>query len=229
MTNNLHGLDEQFVAYYDKLRNELNKAHTHYEISKCLKKAIQTHNAEFNEATTFFALTIDAHLFATVMSISRFTDRQRDSLHLKVFFKFVLDNLDMFSADNFKRRLRIKGTDDEDCEYWAAKHTDITCEMVSQDKARIKSLRISNIRTWRDKKIAHIEKDLVIKNIDIMKEHPVTIQEIDNIIDTFHEILNRYRVAYDGTAWAIGLPSVDHQITYVMDAITSYRQSWIKR
>jgi len=224
MTVNQCELDQQFVDYYDKLRNELNKAHTHYEISKCLKKAIQTHNTEFNEATTFFALTIDAHLFATVMSISIFTDKRSDSLHLNLFFKFVMDNLDMFSAANYKRRLRIKGTDIEDCEHWAAKHTDVTRKMVDQDMARIDSLPIANIRAWRDKKIAHIEKDLVLKNVDIMKESPVTIQEIDDIIGTFHEILNRYRIAYDGTEWAIGLPAVDYQIIYIMDALRFYRQ-----
>jgi hypothetical protein len=170
MTGHLPELDEQFVTYYDKLRNELNKAHTHYEISKCLNRAIQTHNTEFNEATTFFALTIDAHLFATVMSISRFTDRRGDSLHLNVFFKFIMDNIDIFSVENFKKRLSRKGTDIEDCEHWALKHVDVTQETIVQDKAKIESLPIANIRAWRDKKIAHIEKDLVLRNVDIMIE-----------------------------------------------------------
>jgi hypothetical protein len=224
MGDRLPDMDGQFVTYYDKLRNELNKAYTHYEISKCLKETIQSHNNEFNEATTFFTLTIDAHLFATIMSISRFTDMRGDSLHLNIFFKFVTDNINIFSVENFKRRLRLKGADIEYCEHWAAKHTDITGEMVRLDKARFKSLPIANIRAWRDKKIAHIEKDLVLKNVDVMKENPVKIHEIDDIIGTFHEMLNRYRIAFDGTEWAIGLPAVDRQIIYIMDALRFYRQ-----
>ena len=225
MVDRLLELDSQFITYYDKLRNELNKAHTHYEISKCLLKAVQTHNKEFNEATTFFTSTIDANLFTTIMSISRFTDKRGDSLHLNVFFKFITENINIFTAEHFKRRLRIKGTAIEECNHWAAKHKAITHEMVSLDKDKLESLPIANIRAWRDKKIAHIEKDLVLKNIDIMKENPVKIQEIDDIIGTFHEMLNRYRIAYDGTEWAIGLPAVDCQIIYIMDALRFYRWS----
>jgi hypothetical protein len=226
MENHLDSLDERFVAYYDRLRSELNKAYTHYEISKCLRKAVQTHNREFNEATTFFALTMDAHLFATVMSISRFTDTRGDSLHLNGFFNFVLGNLDMFSVENYKRRLHMKGTDIEDCDHWAKKHRAVTREMVLQDVTLIGALPVSNIRTWRDKKIAHIEKDLVKKKVDVEKESPILGGEIDKIISIFHEVLNKYRIAYDGTEWLIGLPPVDRQIIYIMDALRAHRQKW---
>ena len=47
---------------------------------------------------------------------------------------------------------------------------DVTQETIVQDKAKIESLPIANIRAWRDKKIAHIEKDLVLRNVDIMIE-----------------------------------------------------------
>jgi hypothetical protein len=221
--------DERFIAYYDKLREEINTAYTHYEICKYLREIRSTRRAEFSEALTFLSLTMDSHLFSTVMIINRFIDSHKDALHLDVFFKFIGDNLSLFSATAYKKRLLGNGVDDEDCEHWVRLHKDITAEMVEQDKAKVESLSthksVQNLKVWRDKKLAHIEKDLVTKSVDIMKEFPVTIQEIDTIISTLHEILDRYRVAYDGAQWILGLPPTKHQIEYIMDAISFYRQS----
>jgi hypothetical protein len=78
--------------------------------------------------------------------------------------------------------------------------------MLEQDGAKVESLPVKNLKVRRDKKLAHIEKGLVTKSVDIMKKFPVTIKEIDTIIITLHEILDRYRIAYDGVQWVLGLP-----------------------
>jgi hypothetical protein len=184
-----------------------------------------TRRAEFSEALIFFSLTMDATLFAIVMSINRFADSHRDSLNLDVFFEFIRNNLDLFSAPAYKKRLQDRGMDSEDCEHWVKLHTDITAKMVDQDKAKIESLPVHNLKVWRNKKLAHIERSLVTTHIDVMKVNPVSIQEIDKIIVTLHEILDRYRIAYDGAQWILGLPPAKPQIEYIMDAILSYRQS----
>lgn len=217
--------DERFLAYYNKLREELNLAYTYYEISKTLREMKGTRHAEFSEALTFLSLTLNATLFSTVMSINRFIDSHRDSLHLDEFFDFIRGNLNLFSTSAFKKRLLDSGRDSDDCEYWGKLHINITAAMIDQDKEKIKSLPVHNLKIWRDKKLAHIEKNLVTKNVNILKENPVDIRDIDNIIITLHEILDRYRSAYDGVIWMLGLPSVKPQIEYVMDAILLYRKS----
>jgi len=218
--------DEQFIAYYDRLRDEINKAHTHYEIAKALREMGKTRRSEFSEAITFFSLTMNAHLFETIMSIGRFVDKRGDSLHLSIFFKFIEQNKNLFSTISFKQRLLAQGHDDDYCEHFAQLHTDITEAIVAEDRARIASLSlpVGNLIVWRHKKLAHIEKKLVTENVDIMKEKPVTIQEVDTILITLHEILNRYRIAFDGTEWILGLPPAKPQIEYIMDAISFYRR-----
>jgi len=181
--------------------------------------------SEFSEALTFFSLTMNAHLFETIMSIGRFIDTRGDSLHLNNFFRFIEQNKNLFSAASFKQRLLAQGHDSEYCEHFAQLHPNITGEMVAEDRARIASLPVGNLIAWRHKKLAHIEEHLIVHNVDIMTEKPVTIQEIDTIIATIHEILNRYRIAYDGVQWILGLPSAKPQIEYIMDAISFYRQS----
>jgi len=217
--------DERFLAYYDRLRDELNTAYTYYEISKVLREIRSTRRAEFTEAPTFFTLAMNATLFMTVMSVNRFMDSHKDSLHLDAFFTFIRSNLNLFSAAAYEQRLLDRGMDEEDREHWVGLHTGITAGVVAEDKARVESLPVGNLKTWRDKKLAHIERSLVAKNVDVMKANPVTIREIDDIITALHEILDRYRVAFDGVSWVLGLPSARPQIEYVADAISFYRQA----
>jgi hypothetical protein len=217
--------EEQFIIYYDRLRDEINKAYTHHEIAKALREMRKTRRSEFSEALTFFSLTMNAHLFETIMSIGRFVDTRGDSLHLNNFFRFIEQKKNLFSSASFKQRLLAQGHDNDYCEHFAQLHTDVTEAIVAEDRARIASLPVGNLIAWRHKKLAHIEKRLITENVDIMKEKPVTIQEIDTILITIHEILNRYRIAFDGTEWILGLPPAKPQIEYVMDALSHYRQS----
>jgi hypothetical protein len=225
MSNYILTTEEKFIKYHDKLRDELNKAYTHYEICKSLRDFRTSHYEEFINALTFFNFTIDANLFATVMSINRFIDKRKESLKLDIFFKFVEDNLNMFSDEAYEKRLRNKGMDDEDCGHWMKKHIKITPETIRQDRQKVENLPIHNLKIWRDKKLAHINKNFILIDIDVMQDSPVTISEIDQILDTLHEILNRYLISYNGTEWAIGLPTVKPQIEYIINSIKFFRES----
>lgn len=225
MSTRLLTHDERFLAYYNKLRDELNTAYTHYEICKSLRELKSTRRTEYSEALTFFSLTMNSNLFATIMGVNRFIDSRRDSLHLGIFFRFIRGNLSLFSTEAYKRRLIDNGVDHEDCEHWAKLHVDITAEMVDQDQERIEKLPVDNLKIWRNKKLAHIERDFVTNSVDIMEAYPVTISEIDIILITLHEILNRYRIAYDGVQWILGLPATTHQIEHIFDAILAQRRS----
>jgi hypothetical protein len=176
------------------------------------------------DALTFFSLTTTANLFETVMSINRFIDMHRDSLHLDTFFNFVQNNLDLFSTEAFKRRLSEKGYDKEYCEDFGRIHKPITKETIVRDKAKIESLPIRNLKGWRDKKLAHIEKRFVAKDIDVLKKYPLTVTEIDDVLRTLHEILDRYRLAFDGVGWVLGLPPTKPQIEHIMDSLEVNRR-----
>lgn len=218
--------DERFIIYHDRLRDELNTAFTYYEIAKSLREFSHTRRSEFIEVLTFFQVTINANLFASVMTINRgFIDKRDDCLQLDGFFELVKANLDLFSTEAFKKHQADKGMSQEDIEHWARLHVVITEQIVCEDEVRVKSVPIDNLKNWRNKKLAHIDKRQAMKKTSVMEVKPVTIREIDDILTTLDEILNRYRVAYDGTSWRIGLPPVRHQMEYLMDAIKFYRQS----
>jgi len=207
------------------LRNDLDIAYTHYEIAKSLRGFRQTRPSEFNEATTFFQVTQNANLFAAVMAIYRFIDERTDTMQLHSFFDLVRNNLDLFIASAYRMRLAYKGMDEESIEHWAQLHVGITREMVNADEAKVKKLPVKNLKLWRHKKLAHLDKKRALKEIDLMRENPVTVKEIDDIFETLDEILNRYCIAYDGGGYAIGLPPVKQQMAYIMDSIKFHRES----
>lgn len=223
--------EERFTRYHDRLRNELNIAYTHHAISKTLKKSFKDHRDEINIAPTFFGLTIDAHLFSTILSVSRFVDAHSKAFKIKKFFDLIEENFDaLFSDLAYEKHLRQKGYDDEDTKYWMQNRIKITRETIVKDKDTISKLPIENLKSWRDKKLAHIDEYYVLTNAKISEENPITSIDIDKIIDTLHDILNRYLLAYDGSEWVIGVPAsgVTDQIEYILDSIKFRRNQDLK-
>ena len=107
--------EEQYLIYMKRLRDELNTAYTHYEIAKSIREFRHTRLSDFNEAITFFQVTQNANLFATIISIFRFIDTRTDTMQLHNFFQLVRDNLDLFTTSAYRKRLEQRGRDEEEC------------------------------------------------------------------------------------------------------------------
>jgi len=218
--------EEQFIIYHETLRNELDIAFTHYEIAKTLREFRRNRRSEFKDALTFFKETMDANLFSAVMAINRgFIDKRGDCLQLDKLFEFVKQNLGLFSTSAFQKRLEDKGMSPEEIQHWSNLHIEITAQTVFEDEVRVKSLSIDNLKAWRNKRLAHIDMELAEKKTSVMDKKPITVKEIDDILEIIDEILNRYSVAYDGVTHKIGLPPVKYQMEYLMDALAFYKQS----
>jgi hypothetical protein len=220
-------LEEQFMKYHNKLRDELNLAYTHHEICKTLRELMKNYLDEFNVAPAFFALTIDAHLFATIMSINRFIDDHANAFKLSKFFKLIEQNPDVFSDEAYRRHLKDKGYDDEDCKHWLENRVRLTSDAIKKDEKIIEKLPVKNLKDWRNKKLAHIDELYVLTDAKISKMSPITSADIDQIIHTLHEILNRYLLAFDGSGWAIGSPAcgVSDQIEFILGSIRFSKKS----
>ena len=226
MPNQSRTPEEQFVAYHNRLRGELDTAYEHYQIAKSLREFSQTRRSEFTEASAFFQLTIAANLFTTVMIINRaFIDQRDDCLQLHGFFKLIRNNLSLFSTSAFKKRLAEGTWSKGYIEDRIGSHVEITCKMVNDDETKLESLPIKHLKKWRNKMLAHRDKKLALKNIDVMKANPVTVKEIDDVLTTLDEILNRYVIAYDGGGYDIRSRHLESQIEDVMNAIRFYQQS----
>lgn len=206
--------EEEFVKYHERIRDELNTAKWHFEIWKYLRNLIEDYHFELNQAPAFFGLTIRSHLFETVMRLNRLFDRGGDIVSIYEFLDFVEQNLDVFSNEAFEKRMRGKET----FEISMREHVEIAPQKVEWDRQRIETLPLPNLRTWRNKALAHIDKKHVLEDIDVFERYPVKVEQIDEIIDTVHDVLNDYCCAYDDSTWSSHLP-LTNGIQYVVDSI----------
>lgn len=235
--------EEEFEKYHERLRSELNNANWHFRIWKYLREIEKDYLPELNQAPAFFNLTMDAHLLETIMRLNRFFDKDRRKRPLTIweFLKFVEQNIGIFSEQAFEKRLRGKERYivalSPQAEAMARianeratfQRNKVTYQKVEQDRQKVEKLPKENLRKWRNKALAHIQKDYVLANISVFKRYPVKPQQIDQIIDTLDDVLNDYCVAYDSSTWAKELPGLETRIQAIMDAIRFKMQKGRKR
>jgi len=220
--------EDYFQKYYDRLIREILDARAHLKLWERLEKFKATdYIDELNQAPHFFTFTIKAHLEDALLTLSRILDKHEDSLSIWKFLDFAEQNREIFSAQAFHQRMKQKPNYDE---HWVKSHTPITLKEINEDRQKLASLEqvISNIKKWRDKLIAHMNRDVITKNKVISKEYPLKLQQLQEVIDTLFQILNRYSAAFKSSSYAEKFVGED-DIQYVMDSIRFKIQERKKR
>ena len=206
--------EEEFSRYLEKLRGELNKANWHFSIVKYISGIGKDYHKELNQAPGFWGLTINAHMSCALAHLNNLFGKEDEHLHMNSFLDFIKNNLGIFTKQAFEKRLREKGRYDELAEKFDSKITD---EKVERDRQKLIDLPIPALREWRHRILSHIHKDSVAQNIDIAKQHPVKTKHVEQIINTLHDMLNEYSLAYDFSTYSKDL-TLEHGIQYILDA-----------
>jgi len=209
--------EEIFIKYHDKLRQQLNLANGNFTIYKDLANLAKGYMNEINQAPGFFGFTVNAHILLAVIRLNIFFDKRQKSLSIRRFLDFAQNNLGIFSKQNFEKRLRDKGTYDS---HWVETRNEVTNEKVEKHRKIVKDLPVSNLRTWRNNIIAHIDATSVRENIEVGGKYPIKINHVETIINALDDILNYYLLAYECRSWSRDL-SFKHDIKIILDAIRS--------
>lgn len=223
--------EERFEKYHNSLRHELNTAYWHFTAWKCLRKLGRTYLDELNQAPAFFGLTIEAHFAETLILLSKFFERRKKrekekKLNIRLFLDFIANNLDIFSNQAFELRMRRQGKYDDRT---MRSHTEITLEKVNEHRKKVNDLPAGNIKQWRNNLLAHTATEVALQKVDIPKRYPVREKQIDQVIDTLHDILNVYWAAYVSSTWLKELPSIEYGIQRVVEAIRFEREEHLKK
>lgn len=216
MTNSNQELifrEAEFLKYHDWLRRELNNSNHHFAILKHLRNLKRNYLEEFNIAPTFFGLTMHAHLLETIMRLSRLLDNRTDSISMFGFLNFVEQNRSIFSKKAFSRRMYDNYDD------FVRSYAKLPSRKIAQDRRKLERIPIENLKTWRNKAAAHMDKRLFLQDIDISEKYPLRIKQVDRIIDTLDKMLNDYSLAFKATTWVKDLASLEFTIQQVMDAL----------
>lgn len=207
--------EEKFIRCLNRLRRELNSANWHFDIYKTLNEAKKHYLQELNQAAPFWGLTIDAHALLTLILLNRFFDKQERHLSVESLLTIAERNMNIFSDERFADRLKKADRFDE---YLVTNRNQVTHETIQRHKQTVNSLPISGLRTWRNKLLAHIDKEWVMRDKDVRKTVRLNETHIQKIIDTLDDTLNYFHEAYDGSTWVKDIP-LSNGIENVLDAV----------
>jgi hypothetical protein len=217
----LSRIEEQFIKYYDRLILETLHARAHINLWERLEKYKTTgYVDELNQARYFFTFTIKAHLDNVLLTLSRIIDTHKDSLTIWKFLDFAEQNTTIFSTQAFRQRMRGKPGYDEN---WDRSHKPITLKEIDEDRHKLESMQhiLSNINTWRNKVVAHINRPFLLSGKIVAEECPLKIQQLHELTGTLFQILDRYSSAFNSSTYAEAYPGED-DIQFVMDCIRFY-------
>lgn len=213
-----NGLDEEgkYKHYYNSIIQEIINARMHFRLYKCLQESKKDYLKELNQAPGFFNFTIKAHLDAGLMHVFRVLKKQRGSITVWKFLDFVDSNLELFSTEAFSER-KAGSLFYED---QVRNHRPVTHGDVKNDKDKLDEFRqvIENLMTWRNKRYAHIDQKFALGQVDIRKDFPIKLTELEDITMKMADILNRYSTAYDSSTYVVDMAGV-YGVEIVLDAI----------
>ncbi len=214
--------EKYFQKYYDRLIGQTIDALAHLELWKRLENYKASYLDELSQAPHFFTFTIRAHIDDTLITLSRILDSRRrgDPLNIWKFLDFTEQNCEIFSNQAFSQRMRGKS---EHYEYQVKSHRPITQKEIEEDRQKLKGLKqtIDNLITWRDKVLAHVDRKFLLTGKIVSREYPLQRQQLEEVIDTLLEILNRYSYAFKSSTYLEKIPGED-DVQYVMDCIRFY-------
>jgi hypothetical protein len=218
------GKEEEFIRLNHILRGELNNANWHFITWKCLWNSIESYSNEMNVAHTFFTLSMRGHLLETLLRLNKLFEKGEDSTNnIAYFLDFAEKNMDIFAAPAADSRKRNEEEMIIEKQVEEVKPSQITQDVIKEHRRKVKELPIKDLKKWEDATSLYVDRKVAKKNISVFDECPVDIEEIDRTIDTLHEILNVYSVAYDGQSWDKDL-IFTHGIKNMLDAIKAGRK-----
>ena len=228
ITQKVTGKEEEFIKLHRALRGELNTANWHFVTWKCLWNYIEDYTNEMNVAHTFFTLSMRGHLLETLLRLNKLVEKGKDgedgAASLPYFLDFVEKDMHIFATPAADIRKR----DEEDMilerQVEAVTTSQITQDIIKEHRSQLKELPVRDLKKWEGYALAYIDKKMAKKNVDLFDECPVDIEAIDKTIDTIHEILNVYSVAYNGQRMDKDLV-FEHGIKNMLDAIKDGRKA----
>lgn len=207
----------RFKTYHDSLRRELNNANWHFTVFEHLDKLRGEYKEEMLEALEFWGLTQRSHFLDTIMRLNKICDNDPDTINIHKLLNYAEQNIEIFSDESFERRQH----DSVNYEIAMVMHgknpNKIDQEYLAKSREKFAAILDTNLKKLRDKAIAHIDKEVVVKGILPFKEYQVDPSEIESIINELHATLNILSIAYDGTQYVIHLAGLDKSMLHIMD------------
>ena len=184
----------------DSLALEIVDANIYHRLLVDLSNAIEENQRAYNHSKTYWYLTTEALKDSILLHLCRFFDQEKSSLCLYNLLYTIRHHVNFFDKESFKQRLKDNPFVESLAELDRLpelKQLNIDIEFSSNSNPTVKKLII-----WRNNIIAHKASKNVLKKNHILEKHPLSMDEIQSLLDEGFNILNRYLYLYKASSWS---------------------------
>ena len=181
---------EEFKRLLEALAFDVGSANIHWRLYRDLLAALKADTIVWQQSQTFWYLTLNAHTFAALQSLSRAFDQNQTSLHLLSWLRTIEDNLHLFEVDQFKDRLAGNPFVDSLAESSRSPSRDLLAHDIAL--CSIEDPKVKALMQHRGNVLAHRNARTTATGRSLSTEFAISVDDLEALLDRAHEIVNRY-------------------------------------
>lgn len=181
---------DDFEKLLNALGTDIVNANIFFKHHSDLKSAAAEYRKEFNESVTFWNITFQALLDATMFALCRIYDTHEKTNSLRNLLDTIKENLHIFDKADFRMRLKDNPFVDSLAE--SARKPDLNQLNEDIEYASDKNSLVNNLREWRNNILAHKSAKIIIKGRNIPDDFPLSVENISELLERGMSILNHY-------------------------------------
>lgn len=194
--------DKELANLFDSLFQDATTA-THYlELICDINKAFNSYPNEFSVSNTFWYLSISALKEAMSVRLARLYIGQ-DGLTLHRLLKDIKNHVHLFESKAFKERLKDNSFVDSLSEIERRPSLD---EIVSDISSVCETDDlVKKLMIWRHNVYMHTSYSVAKGNKNILKDNPISEEQIRHLIDKALLVLNKYSSLFRASTYSRGI------------------------
>jgi|SRR5256885_13640760 len=207
---------DDFNKLLSVLATEIVNANIFFKLHYNLKSAATEYEKEFNQSVTFWNITFQALLDATLFRLCRIYDTHEKSNSLLNLLDTIKENLHIFDETNF--RVRLKDNPFVDSLAESARKPDLKQLDEDIEYASDKNPLVNNLRVWRNTIFAHRSASTIIKGKKLPDNYPFSMDNIAELLEKGMSILNHYSGLFRASTHSTQIVGYD-DYQYVLNCI----------
>jgi hypothetical protein len=217
----------EFNRLLEALSRDIVDSNIHIRLYKDLSNALKANSLVYAQSPTFWSLTLEAHWQTCIYRLCRVYDQENNSLHLKNWLLKIKENLHLFDEVEFRTRLSGNPFVDSLAENLQRPDRSQLEKDISECSDSDPQVKILTIH--RNNKIAHTGARNVVAEKDIGDDHPLTLENVEELLLRAEKILNRYSSLFAANIFStliIGHDDFQYIISCVEKAVKMDRKLW---
>jgi hypothetical protein len=156
----------------------------------------------FQLSPTFFAFARDGLLECAVSNLMKLYDVHKDALSVYKYLNYAEQNMDILFKEASQKDVK---------------------EAIKLDRVSLLKERdaLKKLRTWRDKRLYHLEKSYAGDLNQVFRKYRLTIGQFDNLYSLAKKILNRYSNYFDGEGYVMEYVMIDTEFQNLIQQLTA--------